>query len=216
MAAIHFHSFSRAYNKWLDYSADFSKDFEDSQEFTAVLKVIIGLLNRNLNHPIEDPGHPFRRYADISKTLEENYGVLAADVMAQIQEVRLRGYVYAFFHSGGVNYSDMKDLMDEYFVFADRSEDAEYSDGSTVDESEEGHVYEDEESDGEDTVGQANGEPVQQDDADEDEEFEGDEDDEDDEDDAGEGEVVADAPSPADVLLSQYATLDDADDEQAP
>jgi hypothetical protein len=205
MAAIHFHSFSRAYNEWLDYSADFSKDFEDSQEFTAVLKVIIGLLNRNLNHPIEDPDHPFRRYADITKTLEENYGVLAADVMAQIQEVRLRGYVYAFFHSGGVNYSDMKDLMDEYFVFADRSEDAEYSDSSTVDESAEGSDDEEEVSDDEDEADQVNGEPDQQGD----EESEDEDDDEDDEDDE-----VADAPSPADVLLSQYATLNDTDDEQ--
>ena len=181
MAAIHFHSFSRAFNEWLDYTTEFSKDYEDSQEFTAVLKVIIGLLNRNLNHPIEDPDHPFRRYADISKTLEENYGVLAGDVMGQIQEVRLRGYVYAFFHTGGVNYGDMKELMDEYFIFADHSEDADYSDGSTVANSADEHLNEN---------------------------VEDEEDEEESDDEESEGEV-ADVPSPADVLVSQYAALDE-------
>ena len=145
MSAIHFHSFSRAYNEWLDYVSDFRVDFDDSQEFKSVLNVIVHLLNRKLNHPADDPEHPFRRYADKEKTMEENYEVLAGDVMSQVQDVFLRGYVVAFFHTGGANYEDMKELMEEFFLFADRSEDEDYSDSSTVsDEYAEQHVYEDE------------------------------------------------------------------------
>jgi hypothetical protein len=96
------------------------------------LKVIFGLLNGKLDYPIEDPEHPFRRYADATKTLEENYEILAGDVMAAVQDAHLRGYVVAFFHTSGVNYGDMKEMMDEYFVFADRSEDEDYSEASTV------------------------------------------------------------------------------------
>lgn len=132
MAAIHYDSFSRAYNKWLDYVSDFRQDFDDSQEFKSVLNVIVRLLTEKLDHSSEDPDHPFRRYADTEKTIEENYGVLAADVVSQVQDAHLRGYVVAFFHTGGANYEDMKELMDEYFVFADRSEDEGYSDDSTV------------------------------------------------------------------------------------
>ena len=135
MAAIHYDSFSRAYNKWLDYYADFRKEFDDSMGMSTVLKTIFGFLNKNLSHSIDDPDHPFRRYADADKTNEENYGVLAMDVMQQIQEVYLRGYVHAFFHTSGANYDDMKELMGEYFLFADRSEDEDYSDDTTVSDS---------------------------------------------------------------------------------
>ncbi len=150
MSAIHFHSFSRAYNEWLDYTADFRVEYEESQEYMSVLKVIFGFLNGKLDYPIQDPEHPFRRYADSSKTMEENYEILAGDVMATVQDAHLRGYVVAFFHTSGVNYGDMKELMDEYFVFADRSEDEDYSDSSTVADEDAHHIYEDEGEESED------------------------------------------------------------------
>ena len=211
MVAIHFHSFSRAYNKWLDFTAEFVHDFSESQEFISVLKVIFGLLNKNLGHPIEDPDHPFRRYADIDKTIEENYNVLATDVMSAVQDAHLRGYVVALFHSSGANHDDMKALMDEYFIFADRSEDVEYSDGSAVEEEDANVVY-DEDDDGDDEEDQPQHLPnPNQPDLNEENEQDND-DEEDDDENEEEDEYEEDMPSPNIDIPNEY----DPSDPNAP
>ena len=93
MSAIYYDSFGMAFNKWRDFTSDFRADYEESQEMSYVLRVILNFLEKKLSYHYTDPEHPFRRYADVEKTIEENYNILAADVMGAIQEIHLRGYV---------------------------------------------------------------------------------------------------------------------------
>lgn len=134
MPILHYDSFSRGLNLWRDTAAEFRRDFEDSADFQRVLAIVFQLLNTNLSLDGNDQSHPFQRYADADKTGLENFNTLKTDVMQEIQDSRTRGYAHAFFHTGGANYDDMLELLDEYLLFADRAEDPDWSDASEDDD----------------------------------------------------------------------------------
>jgi hypothetical protein len=66
--------------------------------------------------------------------------------MHALQEQRLRQYAHSFFHSGGVNYPEMLELLDDYLLFADRAEDPAWDGEEEDDETASESGSEDEES----------------------------------------------------------------------
>jgi hypothetical protein len=134
MTVLHYDSFSLGLNLWRDTAAEFRRDFEDSADFTRVLDIVFNFLNARLTLDGNDQLHPFNRYADADKTGLENFNALKADVMNEIQDSRTRGYAHAFFNSGGTNYEDMLELLDEYLLFADRAEDPDWSETDESDD----------------------------------------------------------------------------------
>jgi hypothetical protein len=134
---IHFDSFSRAYNKWLDYASEVRHDYAGEDNTYSVLNIILGLLVKNIDLPDSDESHPFQRYASLDKTAEENFNALAADVMAEVQEPSLRGIVWSFFHSAGINIETTNALLDMYDSFVAESEDEVLEEGTQDDDDEE-------------------------------------------------------------------------------
>jgi hypothetical protein len=139
-SVLYYESFGRAYNMWRDKCAEFRAEYADHEEFSTVVNAILELLNNRLSDDSTDQFHPFHRYADADKTGLENFHTLALDTAQAVQTPRLRQYAHSFFHSGGTNYPEMLELLDEYLLFADRAEDPDWSedDESSDDDESEG------------------------------------------------------------------------------
>jgi len=155
---IDYHSYGRAYNIWRDKCVGFRREYADHVGFSAVINTTLDLLNANLSDNGGDQAHPFRKFADADKTGLENFHALALAVMHDIQEDRLRQYVHSFFHSGGVNYPEMLEILDEYMLFADRAEDPDWITHGDPNESDDDDSQ-DSDDDDDDSVIDITGEP---------------------------------------------------------
>ncbi len=85
----------------------------------SVARKIVHRMLHNREAPLHAAEHPFRKYANFEKSFYENMAALAYDIMNEIQDAHLRGYVVSFFHSGGANYQVTKELIEDYFDFVD-------------------------------------------------------------------------------------------------
>lgn len=110
--------YGRAFNIWLDEAASFIDAYSDHQELHYVAETTVRMFKSGLNLPTDDINHPFNKYGDPDKALNECFHAVASDVMNLIQESHLRGYVYSFFHSGGANYPEMFDFFDAFLDFS--------------------------------------------------------------------------------------------------
>ena len=124
---IDFDSFSIAYNIWLDKAAEFTSEFSDHAEMYTISKLIVRLLNTNLTHHAENEDHPFHKYAADDLTFSDIEHALRTDVLSEVQGPHMRGYVSSFFHHGGVNHDDLRELIKDYVEFAGRSEDPDWA-----------------------------------------------------------------------------------------
>jgi hypothetical protein len=125
--AIDFDSFSIAYNIWLDKASEFTAEFSDHVEMYTISNLIVRLLNTNLAPTAENEDHPFYKYAADDLTFNDIEQILRADVLSEVQGPPMRGYVASFFHHGGVNYDDLRQLIKDYIDFAGRSEDPDWA-----------------------------------------------------------------------------------------
>lgn len=133
-SVLHYESYGRAYNMWLDKCAEFRAEYADHDELSAVVSAVLDLLNTRLSDDSSDQFHPFHRYADADKSGLENFHALALDTVQVVQTPRLRQFAQSFFHSGGINYPEMLELLDDYLLFADRAEDPDWSEDDSDEE----------------------------------------------------------------------------------
>jgi hypothetical protein len=108
-----------ALNAFLESASEFVGSLADCNEMQSVARKIVHRMLHNREAPLHAAEHPFRKYANFEKSFYENMAALAYDIMNEIQDAHLRGYVVSFFHSGGANYQVTKELIEDYFDFVD-------------------------------------------------------------------------------------------------
>lgn len=121
MSVDHYEN-SSALNEFLDTLSDFVDSFKDSDgssnAYAMVAEYIKEELIRDRELPVDDPNHPFQKYATDSKA--ENIRNLARTTMGRCQQnPELRSAVHSFFHSGGACRDELDELIEEYYRFAD-------------------------------------------------------------------------------------------------
>jgi hypothetical protein len=109
--------------------------------YTKVAKIIVDSLLHRSDLEIDDPEHPFNKYA--TEHPARNLRALSRVLMDKVQgDLQERSAVVSYFHAGGANRDALDDLLEAYYSFADT-----VTEGSTIDDgSEGGPEDEDEES----------------------------------------------------------------------
>ena len=115
----------QAYNIFLDRAAEFMDAYREDavpndDPFVTVAQRIVDRLTQCLALPIDDPQHPIERYGQIDDDEGEyaNINRLGQDIMAEIQEPRLRRIVVSFFHSNGAGRDDVEELLEHYWQYS--------------------------------------------------------------------------------------------------
>lgn len=130
MATVPF--FSGYANCMIDFGKGINAFMDDSNEIIAeystprymdvgvVLRCIKHTLLDNGRKRLDDPCHPFNKYADVEASDSVLIRRLARDIMDKIQEARLRNAVLSLFHSGGVNRDCLDTLMECWWEYVDK------------------------------------------------------------------------------------------------
>jgi hypothetical protein len=123
-AAIDNDEFSAGLNEFRDDCSVFRRTFEleGNSAMTRIADCITQLLLTGCDRGVQlnDETHPFVRYASYDRTEKQNLDNLARDVRREFQDnMAVRSCISSFFHAGGVNYDDLKELFDTYMEWVD-------------------------------------------------------------------------------------------------